>query len=288
MKIMTWGDGFIGKHLPYPKIEQRLSIDPMLIGTTLDLHKPDVIINCIGFCGHPNIDECETKKTKTYYSNVIMPALLASECEKAGIHLIHIGSGCIFTGPSPHQKENKIWNQYSLNYSSTFKELGWREDDFANPQSFYSKTKYACDLAIGSLPNVTTLRIRMPISPKNDPRNFINKIRGYKQVINIPNSVTMLDDLVRCVDWVARYHMTGIYHVVNPQPITATQVMKEFQKYDKNHTFEIITEDQLNKITFAKRSNCILDTTKLNKAGFFMMPSNEALEQCMINYIKNI
>ncbi len=165
---------------------------------------------------------------------------------------------------------------------------GWKESDFANPKSFYSKTKYACDLTIGEMPNVSILRIRMPVSTRNEERNFINKVRNYSHVIDIPNSMTLMDDLIRCVDFFVKSKTPGIFHVINPQPITAAQVMREFQKYEPEHKFEVIDEGELDKLTIAKRSNCILNGDKLLDAGFTMTPSKEALEACMASYIKNI
>jgi dTDP-4-dehydrorhamnose reductase len=284
VKILTLGKGFVSDHLPYPVISDRVIPDDVAIRFMLKAYKPDVLINCIGKTGRPNVDWCEDNKAETYMANVTLPAILASECEKLGIHLIHIGSGCIFFGDSPRVS-------CPLNNDRDYfpiPDSGWKEDDFANPKSYYSQTKYAADLTIGSMSNVTVLRIRMPISTKNDPRNFINKVRNYSQVIDIPNSMTLMDDLVRCVDWAAKENKIGIYHVTNAQPITAAQVMREFQKYQPLHKFEVIDEGELDKLTLAKRSNCLLNTDKLRESGFTMSPSEDGLKACMAAYIKNI
>ena len=273
---MSLGGGFVADHLPYEKITDRISLSSGYIATILENHKPDVIVNCIGKTGRPNVDWCESNKEITASTNTALPILLAAECAKQNIHLIQIGSGCIYFGPSKSQGE-----------MSGAPDPGWREEDFANPKSFYSKTKYACDLMIGSMDHVTTLRIRMPISNRNTERNLINKLRGYKQVIDIPNSVTFMDDLARCVDWAAQGRKTGIFHVTNPQPLTAARIMREYQKYVPDHQFEIITEDQLDKLTTAKRSNCILSTEKLNAAGFKMSETEEALARCMADYARS-
>lgn len=273
---MSIGAGFVSEHLPYERINERIvNLDDIYY--VFEKHKPDVLVNCIGKTGRPNVDWCESHKEETAFANIGVPTMLAERCAVMGIHLIQIGSGCIFFGPSPYKGE-----------TSWAKDPGWREDDFANPLSYYSKTKYACDLALGGMSNVATLRIRMPVSSKNVPRNLINKLRGYKQVIDIPNSMTFMDDLVRCVDWVAQNKKSGIYHVTNPEPITAAQIMKEYQKYVPEHTFEIINESQLDSLTVAKRSNCIIDSSKLRKEGFVMTPSEVALQQCMADYVKNI
>lgn len=277
MKILTIGGGFVADHLPYKILNERIAIASGYIDLMLDEHKPDVLVNCIGKTGRPNVDWCESNKEATAVANTALPILLAEACAKKSVHLIQIGSGCIYFGPSPCKGE-----------TSGAKDPGWREDDFANPKSFYSKTKYACDLMLGSMKHVTTLRIRMPISTQNNPRNLINKLKGYKQVIDIPNSVTFMDDLTRCVDWAIKGTHTGIFHVTNPEPITAAQVMREYQKYVPSHTFEIIDEAQLDSMTVAKRSNCIIDSSKLKRAGFTMTPSQEALENCMAEYAKNI
>jgi len=283
MRILTLGKGFVSDHLPYPVISDRVIPDDIAIRLMLKAYKPDVLINCIGKTGRPNVDWCEDHKAETYMANVTLPAILASECEKLGIHLIHIGSGCIYFGPSPN---STYCMPSGLPHYSM--DIGWTEEDFANPKSYYSQTKYACDLTIGSMSNVSILRIRMPVSTKNDPRNFINKVRNYSQVIDIPNSMTLMDDLVRCVDWAAKGNKTGIFHVTNAQPITAAQVMREFQKYQPLHKFEVIDEDELDKLTLAKRSNCLLNTDKLRESGFTMSSSEDGLKACMAAYIKNI
>lgn len=281
MKICVIGNGFIADHLNYIKFNDYFPVDSGYISNFLDTNKPDVVINCIGKTGRPNIDWCESNKEITTLTNVALPILLAEQCAKRSIHMIHIGSGCIFFGQSPNI------NKSILNPDIVHDD-GWKENDFANPKSFYSKTKYSCDLAIGDLDNVAVLRIRMPISIKNNQRNLINKLKGYQNIINIPNSVTFVDDLVRCISWVIENRKTGIFHVTNPEPLTAVAVMNEYKKYVTNHKFNIISEAELDSLTAAKRSNCILNSDKLNHAGFFLQPTQEALEECMAKYIKNL
>ena len=121
MKIYTLGNGFVSEHLPYSKITNRLDCSSKHIENMIDIHKPDVIINCIGKTGRPNIDQCEFQQSETAIANTVLPILLADTCEKHSIHLIQIGSGCIYFGESPN--------------------ITWKEENFANPKSFYSKTK---------------------------------------------------------------------------------------------------------------------------------------------------
>lgn len=286
MKVLSIGDGFAANHLPYHIVKDRFELSSKIISIFLDSYKPDVVVNCIGKTGRPNVDWCELNKEVTASANVGLPILLAEECAKKSIHLVHIGSGCIFFGDSPNKAADR--SSPIIIGDPPMKDSGWKESDFANPQSYYSQTKYAADLAIGNMNNVSVLRIRMPISDRNNPRNLLNKLRGYDKVIDIPNSVTFMDDFARCVDWVIKGGQTGIFHVTNPEPLTAAKIMTEYKKYIPNHSFNIIDEKQLGELTLAKRSNCILDSSKLSNAGFYMTPASEALQRCMANYVKNI
>lgn len=267
MKVFILGNGFIAKHLNYPIIPNKIGLNAQQIINIINEYKPDTLINCIGKTGITNTDWCEEHKELTSLINTALPILLANICQAYSIHLIHIGTGCIFSGDSPTIG-------------------GWKENDFANPISYYTKSKYASDLVLDGMKTTTVLRIRLPISKLNHPRNLINKIIGYKQVIDVQNSVTFMDDFVRCIDWFIHKHFeTGIFHVVNPGSISMKEIAREYQKYIK-HEFVVITEDQLSQITTVKRSGCILNTDKLNNTGFSMITAKEALIQYMKEYLK--
>lgn len=212
----------------------------------------------------------ESQKEITYLTNTVLPAKLAYFCLKHSIHFINVGSGCIYYGESPN-KINGV-------------DIGWKEDDFANPISYYSKSKYSCDLMLSSI-NVTTLRIRMPISEIASSRNLIDKISKYDKIIDIQNSVTFLKDFKRCVNFMIKEKLPGIFHVTNPGTLSALDILNEYKKY-KHLDFSVISEAELDNLTIAKRSNCIINTEKLNKAGFFLTPVEEALKETMATYIK--
>jgi len=292
MKVLVIGRGFIASHINYGTVseysnlytlaEEYLSSDEMEIRNLLLKYEPDVVVNCMGYCGIKNIDDCETNKDKTLTSNLIIPTILANECHKLGIQFIHVGSGCIFYGISPNAKMGLIGPKI---------DFGWKETDTPknlDKASFYSRIKYACDLAIGNLPNTCILRIRMPISDRNNPRNLINKLLKYENVLEMPNSVTFLDDLVKVIDWAIHNNKTGIYHVTNPTPLTHIQLLEEYRKYHPEHSYHKINEQELQKFITAPRSNCLLDNSKLTSEGFVMTPTIEALEKCIESYCRGL
>jgi 3,5-epimerase/4-reductase len=268
MKTVVVGNGFIASHLNYPVLGDRLNANYYYLGDFLDAQKADVVINCIGFCGGKNIDGCETDKSRTFETNTVIPIMLASACE-------------IYYGPSPRA----VRYEWSDNGRDNFKpygiDAGWKEDDAAAPLSTYSKSKYACDLVLGTMKNVTTLRIRMPISWKAEPRNLLTKLINYKQVVEEPNSVTFLKDLSRAVDWAVSREVTGTYHVTSPKPITHSQILNEYKKYVPEHQFTSITPKELDQLTSAPRSNCIIDSSKIRSEGFEFVNQDEELADCV-------
>lgn len=278
MKIITLGNGFISSHLNYQNIDARIcQVYPhSTLENIINLHKPDTIINCIGKTGRPNIDWCELNKQETYFANTILAAHLADICEKRSIHLIHIGSGCLYYSKSPYA--------FYDSEEEKFTEPGWKESDYANPLSYYSKSKYATDLLLGDMKNVSILRIRMPISDKNVSRNLINKLASYEKVIDVKNSVTFMSDFVRCIEWFVQNKNVGIYNICNPESISPAEIMDAYSKFVPNHKFTRISSEELAELTLAPRSNCILDTAKLNNAGFKMTSTKEALDMTLNNY----
>ena len=59
-------------------------------------------------------------------------------------------------------------------------------------------------------PNVLILRVRMPIvADMTYPRNFITKILTYRKVVNIPNSMTVLPELLPMAVEMAKRGLTG-------------------------------------------------------------------------------
>lgn len=291
-KIIVFGNGFIAAHLPYEISKRRLSSNEQEMRETISHYKPDVIINATGFCGKPNVDECESKKSETYMANIVIPLMLAKICEEQNIHMIHLGSGCIFYGLSPHAIDS--FHSYSgegqdrSRTSIITLDSGWKENDIANPVSFYSKTKYACDLAIDSMRTITVLRLRMPISTMNHPRNLLNKLIAYKRVLEEPNSVTFTEDLVNAIDWAVSNEKFGVYNITSPKALTHSVLLEEYKKYVPEHVYEKISKKELENLVIATRSNCILDSSKAVREGFVFRDADTLIRTCVKDFVKNL
>src|SRR3989338_7363834 len=113
MKILIIGNGFVGARCHAAWSDSVLSSDT--ISTTddvraiLDREQPDAVLNAAGVRGRPNVDWCETHQVETMKGNVMLPLMIAEACQERGVYLLHIGSGCIFYGDSPHA--DKAWRE---------------------------------------------------------------------------------------------------------------------------------------------------------------------------------
>jgi nucleoside-diphosphate-sugar epimerase len=108
----------------------------------------------------------------------------------------------------------------------------------------------------------------MPISPIPNPRNLISKLLHYQAVIDIPNSMTFTEDLVKACSWAIDNKKTGIFNLASAQALSAYSIMSIYKKYNNNHKFSLMTESQLDRAVLAKRSNCILNCEKIKQNGF--------------------
>ncbi len=271
-KILVFGPGFLGTKFHLSTEGSILShadiADHVQICTALDEHHPDVVINFAGKTGKPNVDWCETNPLPTMRSNVVGALVLAEACAERGIHLTHIASGCVFYGPSPDPN-------------------GWREDDFANPSAFYSRTKYAADLVLSQLPNVAVVRLRMPIDSEPSPRNLIDKLAQYPKIVDVENSVTVVDDLLQAVKGIIEKRGIGIFHAVNPGVMWHRDLIALYEELvDPRHTNEWITEADLvaQGLVARKRSNNIMQNTRLPALDIHLRPINVALRDTMEKY----
>jgi len=215
----------------------------------IEFYRPTHVINSAGVTGRPNVDWCEDNKQTTIRSNVIGTLNVADICNQKSIHHLLFATGCIFEYDNDHLIGGK----------------GFFEEDKPNFNgSFYSHTKALVEDLLKNFTTTCILRVRMPISDDLYPRNFITKIVNYSKVINIPNSMTVLTELLPISIIMAERKLTGVYNFCNPGAISHNKVLDMYKKYiDNGYTYINFTIEEQNKILKAGRSNNMLDHTKL-------------------------
>lgn len=131
--------------------------------------------------------------------------------------------------------------------------------------------------------NVCTLRVRMPISSDlNNPRNFITKISRYNKVVNIPNSMTILDELLPISIEMAKRNLKGIWNFTNPGVISHNQILQMYQKYiNPEFKWQNFTLQEQALVIVAPRSNNELDASKLKKE----FPELMSIQESLIKYV---
>ncbi len=275
MSILVFGPGFLGHRLaaslPGAILSTADITDAAAIRSEIARVRPRAVVNAAGKTGKPNVDWCESHPLETYRSNVIGALTLAGVCQAETVHLVHLASGCIFYGDSPTPG-------------------GWREDDFANPSAVYSRSKYAADLVLSTLPDVAIARLRMPIDDAPGPRNLITKLAAYPRVIDVENSVTVVQDLLVVVAELIERRASGIFHAVNPGTMRHRDLLALYTELvDPAHRVTLVTPEQLlAEGGIAKaRSNCILASQRLEEIGIRMRPVDLALRECMQRYARS-
>eukprot|EP00343_Euplotes_focardii_P007437 CAMPEP_0205819942 /NCGR_PEP_ID=MMETSP0206-20130828/2480_1 /ASSEMBLY_ACC=CAM_ASM_000279 /TAXON_ID=36767 /ORGANISM="Euplotes focardii, Strain TN1" /LENGTH=671 /DNA_ID=CAMNT_0053114115 /DNA_START=42 /DNA_END=2057 /DNA_ORIENTATION=- len=226
---------------------------------------PTHVFNAAGKTGRPNVDWCEDNQAETLRSNVIGTMTLADVCDAANVHMTNCATGCIYEYDDMHPLGSG---------------KGFTEEDPPNfSDSFYSKTKGLVEPMMAAYKTCLTLRFRMPITEDLEhPRNFIAKIAKYEKIVNIPNSMTVLPELLPVLVEMARRKLTGVYNFTNPGVVSHNEVMDLYIKhYKPTKKYVNFTLEEQNEILKAGRSNNELDTTKLQKEFPELLPIKESL-----------
>ena len=185
--------------------------------------------------------------------NLFSPLVLAIICKEKNIHNTYIGTGCIFKFDDTHPFGKE--------------ENGFNEDSLPNFfGSSYSVVKGFTDRLLNFYDTTLNLRIRMPITSNVNKRNFITKIVNYENICSIPNSMTVLPELLPCVLDMMKNKTTGTLNLTNPGLITHNEILEMYKEIvDKDFTWKNFSLEEQSKIIACYRSNNYLDTNRLEK-----------------------
>ena len=231
--------------------------------------KNSIIINCAGYIGKPNVDACESNKGDTIMGNVVFPTNLANHCSINASTLVQISSGCIYDG-----------------YEKDFSEEDAPNFTFNNG-SFYSGTKALCErMILNHNPRSYIFRLRIPFDHIDNSRNYLSKLINYDTLVNVTNSLSHRGDFAKYViDLLEQRVPHGIYNITNKGSISTEEVVnliKETILPDKVFNF-FNSLESFNKKVKAPRSNCVLDTSKVEKY-IKIRDVREALEDSLSHF----
>lgn len=279
-KVLILGKGYVGTNLynftKSLKTEYIIHSKESLDYTNLSILNKFIlnnsithVVNCFGFTGRPNVDECESRKEECWQLNVMLPLEISKLCERLKIEYIHISSGCIYTG-----------------YDKDYTESDKPNFGMFNDSSFYSKSKHAFELFNNY---GCTIRVRMPFCNELNDRSYIAKILKYNNLINFKNSKTYIPDLSRFVNYIIDGNVNcnelKIINFVNPSAKSTTEVVEALTSHDLiNPNWKFVNVEDLNLA--APRSNCVLSIDKLKKLfpAFLVNTEQQALQLALSSH----
>ena len=291
MKVLVYGTrGWIGgqfvdilkmRGIEYFSGKSRVDNDETL-KNEIESVKPTHVVSFIGRT-HGTIDdkvyttidylEQEGKLVENMRDNLYGPLLLSEICKQNGIHFTYLGTGCIF--------------KFDEDHPFGLEENGFTEDSLPNFYgSSYSVVKgYTDRLMKFYNKDVLNLRIRMPITGAYNKRNFITKITTYEKVCSIPNSMTVLPELLPMVLTMMKDKMTGTINLTNPGLVSHNEILDMYKEIvDPNFEYKNFTQDEQRAILAADRSNNYLDTTKLETLFPNVLNIKESIRHMLYEY----
>ena len=209
--------------------------------------------------------------------NLFSPLVLAFLCQKLNLHFTYLGTGCIFKYDEEHLFGQEV--------------NGFTEDSLPNFfGSSYSTVKGFTDQLMKFFDNsVLNLRIRMPITAEYNTRNFITKITTYEKICSIPNSMTVIPELLPKVLDMMKNRVTGTINLTNPGLISHNEILEMYREIvDTNFVWKNFSEKEQRKILTSDRSNNYLDTQKLEQMYPDVKNIKESVRDVLNLYKQNL
>lgn len=208
---------------------------------------PDAVVNCIGIV--KQLKEA-LDPVKSVRVNSLFPHLLADECVRRGIRLVHFSTDCVFSG----------------------RKGVYAEDDPPDPVDLYGKSKLAGELHGEGAVTIRTSLVGRELGSSNGLvewflRNRGGKVKGYTNAVF---SGFTTAEMARVVWKVLedRPGMSGVWHVAS----------KPISKYDLlmlvNEKMGLGIEMEQEELPRTDRS---LDGSRFEKETGYSPPSWEAM-----------
>lgn len=189
--------------------------------TLLRDFSPDVVINGVGIIKQR--DEASAC-VPAIEINALFPHQLNILCGQAGARLVHISTDCVFSG----------------------KKGNYRENDFADADDLYGRTKYLGEVCDGNCITLRSSIIGLELQHRKSLIEWFlaqtGKIRGYRRAI-YTGLTTM--EMARVIEHLLlRYpSLSGLYHVAS-SPISKYELLSELARRLKRTGITIEADDE--------------------------------------------
>ncbi|EGO65881.1 dTDP-4-dehydrorhamnose reductase [Acetonema longum DSM 6540] len=165
--------------------------------------KPDILVNCIGII--KQVPEAKDPLT-AIAMNALLPHRVALLCAAAGARMIHISTDCVFNGEKG----------------------GYIEQDIANADDLYGRTKYLGEVAYSHCITLRTSIIGHELKGKRGLLEWFlaqkETVRGFRKAIYSGFPTIELSRIIR--DYIIpRPELTGLYHL-SADPISKYDLLQ--------------------------------------------------------------
>jgi len=309
MRVLIFGgNGWIGQQ--FVEIASKQNIEHRVAASRVDFDHiaeleremdefaPTHVVSFLGRTHGENfttIDYLEQpgKLVDNVRDNLMAPIILAQLCAERDIHYTYLGTGCIFNNDNDRIKAfketdapNFFGSSYSIVKGFTDRFMAWRHGQGRNQgQRQRGQGKGSEEGCLARSSPVLNLRIRMPIVGEDHPRNFITKITRYEKVCSIPNSMSVLPELLPMALELMKNKYIGTLNFTNPGVISHNEILALYKKHVDPafewHNFSLQEQDA---VLASKRSNNSLDTSELQRLFPNVNPIGVAVEDLMKTY----
>ncbi|CAI4231713.1 unnamed protein product [Auanema sp. JU1783] len=269
MHVAIYGKGYVGQAfqqaLETKKIPHTFAM--CKVGTSSDQEVEDELVklnvsHVVCVTGRTHGPGCNTieyleggpdRVFENVRDNMYSATALAHICRKLGIHYTYVGTGYIFAYDKEHPiggkpfADNDIPTFFGSSYS-VVKGGTDRQMKFFNQKGWES----------------INARITLPLTYDLDqPRNLLSKIIKYKELFDIPVSISILPDCFEALISLMERRFGGNLNLVNPGPISLYEIVKIYKEVVDSSVdpIGIGADTEKGRQLLATKGNCALDTT---------------------------
>jgi len=208
--------------------------------------------------------------------NLFSPMVLSLFAKKYDFHFTYLGTGCIFQFDEEHpfgEEKNGFHEESKPNFFG----------------SSYSIVKGFTDQLMHLVEdNVLNVRIRMPITDEFNKRNFITKITTYDKVCSVPNSMSVLNELIPFMIDMSMKKLKGTVNLTNPGLISHNEILEMYKEIvDPKFTWKNFNIEEQNEILASGRSNNFLETFRLESL-YPVKNIKDSIRDILTNMKKNV
>ena len=256
---------FGAKHTIFPLTRTEAdTTDAAAIRDTFNHLRPEIVIHTAAI---PDLDICEADPAKAFLVNVEGTRNVIEAAREIGAAVAHISSDAVFDGE---------------------KHAPYVEDDPANPQTVYGRTKAEGENIVDRLPHHWIFRVPVLFGPgkANFVSKGLDKLRKGEEYVVASDQVACAAytlDMSRVMMEVIEGGNYGLYHIANAGSCSRLELARraaEFAGLDAAHIIGKPTDEMKRRAKRLKYS--VMELRALKQTGF---PEPRPWENALEEYV---